>query len=151
MHALRQATSCGKVIPLNIFQTDLQDKRNSNSSRRLAGSRLLCRPLGDLITCGKSKSSIAVNLVRWRITGRRIPGRPKGERRRTAAGVPQTKEGRNGNTDSVSERTGDGKSSGFPCRHVSGTAGAGIKRPLNRQRTEIVTAKNFCRYSLEPS
>lgn len=29
---------------------------------------------------------------------------------------------------------------------VSGTAGAGIKRPLHRQRTEIVTARNFCRY-----
>ncbi|QNM05732.1 hypothetical protein [Qiania dongpingensis] len=28
---------------------------------------------------------------------------------------------------------------------VSGTSGAGIKRPLNRQRTEIVTVRNFCR------
>ncbi|MCD2491394.1 hypothetical protein LQE92_01970 [Lacrimispora sp. NSJ-141] len=29
---------------------------------------------------------------------------------------------------------------------VSGTAGAGTKRPLHRQRTEIVTARNFCRF-----
>ncbi|MCD2491948.1 hypothetical protein LQE92_04815 [Lacrimispora sp. NSJ-141] len=28
---------------------------------------------------------------------------------------PQAEGGRNGNTDSVSERTGDGKSSGFPA------------------------------------
>ncbi|QNM05461.1 hypothetical protein [Qiania dongpingensis] len=31
-------------------------------------------------------------------------------------------------------------------RHVSGTAEAGIKRPLHRQRAEIVTVQNFCRY-----
>ena len=45
--------------------------------------------------------------------GRKIPGRPKGERRRAAAGVPLAEGDRNGNTDSVSERTGDEKSSGF--------------------------------------
>ncbi|MCD2491384.1 hypothetical protein LQE92_01920 [Lacrimispora sp. NSJ-141] len=29
---------------------------------------------------------------------------------------------------------------------VNGTAGAGIKWPLLRQRTDIVTARNFCRF-----
>ena len=47
-------------------------------------------------------------------TGRMIPDRPKGERRRAEADVPQTEGGRKGKSDSVSERTGDEKSSGFP-------------------------------------
>ncbi|MCD2491217.1 hypothetical protein LQE92_01070 [Lacrimispora sp. NSJ-141] len=33
---------------------------------------------------------------------------------------------------------------------VSGTAGAGIKRLLHRQRTDIVTVRNFCRYFESP-
>lgn len=43
-------------------------------------------------------------------TGRTIPDRPKGERRRAEAGVPWAEGDGNGTTDSVSEQTGDGKS-----------------------------------------
>ena len=43
-------------------------------------------------------------------TGRTIPGRLKGERRGAEAGVPRAEGDGNGDTGSVSERTGDGKS-----------------------------------------
>ena len=78
-------------------------------------------------------------------TGRKIPGRPKGERRRAAAGVPQAEGGRNEKYRFRFWANRRWKIIRIFRRHVSGTPEAGIKRPLRRQRTEIVTVRNFCR------
>ena len=78
-------------------------------------------------------------------TGRMIPGRPKGERRRAAAGVPQAEGGRNEKYRFRFWANRRWKIIRIFRRHVSGTPEAGIKRPLRRQRTEIVTVRNFCR------
>ncbi|MCD2493438.1 hypothetical protein LQE92_12515 [Lacrimispora sp. NSJ-141] len=75
-----------------------------------ARRRKACGPCGYPILFWNQEYSACLKRCGRQETGGTIPGRPKGERRRAAAGVPQAEGGRNGKSDSVSERTGDGKS-----------------------------------------